>query len=133
MKKDQRCLISCIYRPPSSYQAYYNKIIDMYERAQLDDIPIMSMGDLNYDYRLDESLSNNPIHYIEMTYEMTQLILQPNRETSDTSTTLDIILVSHPGLHTCSGVIQYNFNDHYLIHTEFALKKIHAKSPPIIQ
>ena len=115
--------ISCIYRPPSSSQAYYNKIIDMYERAHLDDIPIISMGDLNYDYKLDESLSNNPIHYIEMAYEMTQLILQPTRETSDTSTTLDIIFVSHPGLHTSSGVIQYNFSDHYLIYTEFAFIK----------
>ena len=81
---DKRCcLISCIYRPPSSSQAYYSKVVDMYERAQLDDIPIISMGDLNYDYKLDESLSNNPIHYIEMAYEMTQLILQPTRETSE--------------------------------------------------
>ena len=87
------------------------------------------MGDLNYDYILDESLSNNPIHYIEMAYEMTQLILQPTREMSDTSTTLDIILVSHPGLHTSSGVIQYNFSDHYLIYTEFTFKKINAKKP----
>ena len=127
--KGQRCLISCIYRPPSSSQAYYNKIIDMYERAQLDDIPIISLGDLNYDYKLDESLSNNPIHYIEMAYEMTQLILQPTRETSDTSTTLDIILVSYPGLHKSSGVIQYNFSDHYLIYTEFTFKKINPKKP----
>ena len=67
----QRYLISCIYRPPSSSQAYYNEIIDMYERAQLDDIPIISMGDLNYYYKLDESLSNTRIHYIEMAYEMT--------------------------------------------------------------
>ena len=74
---DKRCsLISCIYRPPSSSQAYYSQAVDMYERAQLDDIPIISMGDLNYDYKPDESLSNNPIHYIEMAYEMTQLILQ---------------------------------------------------------
>ena len=131
-EKCQRCLISCIYWPPSSSQAYYNKIIDMYERAQLDDIPIISMGALNHDYKLDESLSNNPIHYIKMAYEMTQLILQPTRETSDTSTMLDRILISHPGLHTSSGVIQYNFSDHYLIYTEL-FKKNDAKSPPIIQ
>ena len=56
----------------------------MYERAQLDDVPIISMGDLNYDHKLDGSLPSNPIHYIEMAFEMTQLILQPTRETSDT-------------------------------------------------
>ena len=85
------------------------------------------MGDLNYDYKLDESLSNNPLHYIEMAYEMTQLILQPTRETSDTSTTLDIILVSHPGLHKSSGVVKYNFSDHYLVYTEFEFNVINQK------
>ena len=113
---DKRCcLISCIYRPPSSSQAYYSKVVDIYERALPDDIPIISMGDLNYDYKLDEYLSNNPIHYIAMAYEMTQLILQPTRVTSDTSTTLDMILVYHPGLHKSSGVMKYNFSDHYLV------------------
>ena len=58
------CVISCIYRPPSSSQEYYSKIVDMYGKAQLDDFPIVSMGDLNYDYKLDESLSNNPIYII---------------------------------------------------------------------
>ena len=95
--------------------------------AQLDDIPIISMGDLNYDYKLDESLSNNPIHYIEMAYEMTQLILQPTRVTSDTSTTLDLILVSHLSLHKSSGVMKYNFSDHYLVYTEFEFNLINQK------
>ena len=85
------------------------------------------MGDLNYDYKLDESLSNNPIHYIEMAYEMTQIILQPTRETSDTSTTLDIILVSHPGLHKSSGVMKDNFSDHYLVYTEFEFNVINQQ------
>ena len=99
----------------------------MYERAQLDDIPIISMWDLNYNYKLDESLSNNPIRYIEMAYEMTQLILQPTRETSNTSTTLDIILVSHPSLHKSSGVMRCNFSDHYLVYTEFEFNLINQK------
>ena len=125
---DERCcLISWIYRPPSSSQAYYSKVVDIYEKAQLDDIPIISMGDLNYDYKLDESLSNNPIHYIEMAYEMTQLILQPTRETSDTSTTLDIILVYLTSLHQSSGVMKYNFVDHYLVFTEFGFNSINQK------
>ena len=125
---DKRCcLISCIYRPPSSSQAHYSKEVDMYERAQLDDIPIISMGDLNYDYKLDKSLSNNPNHYIEMAYEMTQLILQTTRETNDTSTTLDMILVSHPCLHKSSGVMKYNFSDHYLVYTAFEFNLINQK------
>ena len=45
-------LIFCIYRLPSSSQEYYSKIVDIYEKAQLDDFLIISMGDLNYDYNL---------------------------------------------------------------------------------
>ena len=59
-----------------------------------------------------------------MAYEMTQLILQPTRETSDMSTTFDIILVSHPGLHKNSGVIKYNFSDHYVVYIEFEFNLI---------
>ena len=117
----RNCLISCIYRPPSSSQVYYSKIVDMYEKAQLDDFPIISMGDLNYDYKLDESLSNNPIYYIEMAYDLKQLIVQPTRETIETFTTLDVILVSHPDLHKKNGVMKYNFSDHYLVYTELEL------------
>ena len=117
----RNCLISCLYRPPSSSQIYYSKIVDMYEKAQLDDFPIISMGDLNYDYKLDESLSNNPIYYIEMAYDLKQLIVQPTGETIETSTILDVFLVSHADLHKKNGVMKYNFSDHYLVYTELEL------------
>ena len=32
------------------------------------------MGDLNYDYKRDQSLSSNPLHQIEILYGMRQLI-----------------------------------------------------------
>ena len=62
-----------------------------------------------------------------MAYEMTQLILQPTRVTSDTSTTLDMILVYHPGLHKSSGVMKYNFSDHYLVYTDFEFNLINQR------
>ena len=43
------------------------------------------------------------------------------------STTLDVILVSHPSLHRSSGVIKYNFSDHYLVYTEFEFNLIDQK------
>ena len=53
-----------------------------------------------------------------MTYDLTQLIVQPTREEMETSNTLDILLVSHPDIHKKNGVINYNFSDHYLVYTE---------------
>ena len=131
----RNCLISCIDRPPSSSQKYNSKIVDMYEKAQLDDFPIISMGDLNYDYKLDESFSNNPIYYIGMAYDLKQLIVQPTWETIETwTTTLDIILVSHPDLHKKNKVMKYNFSDHYLVYPELELnhnnvKKVNHNNP----
>ena len=41
-----------------------------------------------------------------MTYDPKQLIVQPTRETIETSSTLDIILVSYPDLHKKNGVMK---------------------------
>ena len=98
----------------------------MYER-QLDDFPIISLDDLNYDYKLDESLSNNPIYYIEMAYDLKQLMEQPTRETIETSTTLDTILVSHHDFQKKNGVMKYNFSDHYLVYTQLELNHNNVK------
>ena len=66
-----------------------------------------------------------------MAHNLKQLIVQPTRETIETSTTLDIILVSHPDLHKKNEVMKYNFSDHYLIYTELNhnnVKKVNHNS-----
>ena len=37
------------------------KIVDMFERARMTEHPVISVGDFNYNYILDETLSTNPI------------------------------------------------------------------------
>ena len=51
----------------------------------------MLMGDLNYDYKLDETLSSNPLHQIEILDGMRQLINSPTRVTLTTSTLIDVV------------------------------------------
>ena len=65
---------------------------------------------LNYDCKLDESLSYNSICYIEMTYDLKQLIVQRIRETIETSYALNSILVSRLTLISKkkNGVMKYN-------------------------
>ena len=46
------------------------KIVDMFECARMTGHPVISLGDLNFDYILGETLSINPIHYIETAYNM---------------------------------------------------------------
>ena len=89
----------------------------MFECARMTEYPVISLGDLNFNYILDETLSTNPIHYIETAYDMHQLIDQPTRVDDKTSSVLDVILTSHPALHRKSTVLKYTLSDHYLIYT----------------
>ena len=102
-----KCLVSCIYRPPSATLEYYERIVDMLECARMTEYPVISLGDLNFNYILDETLSTNPIHYIETAYDIHQLIDQPTRVDDKTSSVLDVILTSHPALHRKSAVLKY--------------------------
>ena len=98
-QSDTKYLVSCIYRPPSATTEYYERIVDMFECARMTEHPVISLGDLNFNYIMDETLSTNPIHYIETAYDMHQLIDQPTRVDDKTSSVLDVILTSHPALH----------------------------------
>ena len=81
------------------------------------------LGDLNYDYVVNESLHTNPVHYIEALYEMSQLITEKTRVTQRTESTLNMILTTNPGLHKRSGVIKETLRDHYMTFTELSLPK----------
>ena len=75
------------------------------------------LGDLNYDYDINESLHKNPIHYIESLYEMTQLITEKTRVTECSETLLDVIMTTN------SGVVKKTLSDHYMIYTELTFPK----------
>ena len=50
---DTKYLESCIYRRPSATTEYHEKIVDMLECAWMTEHPIISLGDLNFNYILD--------------------------------------------------------------------------------
>ena len=76
-----------------------------------------NMGDLNFDYKLDESLSSNPLYYIENAYGYRQMITEITRKTTNTESIIDVLLMSNPDLHTKAGTVKYALSDHYLIQT----------------
>ena len=64
---------------------------------------VMLMGDLNYDYKLDEPLSSNPLHQIEILYGMRQLINSPTRVTLTTSTIIDVMFSNNNNINNFYG------------------------------
>ena len=117
--------IFCIMYLQTSFchdKILWKKIVDMFECARMTEHPVISLCGLNFNYILDETVSTNPIHYVETAYDMHQLIDQPTWLDDETSSLLDVILTSHPSVHRKSAVLKYTLSDHHLIiytHMEF--------------
>ena len=81
------------------------------------------MGDLNYDYVVNESLHSNPIHYIESLHDISHLITEKTRVTQSTESILEVILTTDPSLHKRSGVITKTLSDHYMLFIQLSVPK----------
>ena len=81
---------------------------------------IMLMGDLNYDYKLNETLSSNPLHQIEILDGMRQLINSATRVTLTTSTLIDVVFSTEHESHVVTGVYDISLSDHYMTYTIYS-------------
>jgi exonuclease III len=113
----ENVLLSCCYRPPNSMSDYYNKMVDIIEMANNENKEIIILGDMNYDYVMDDSLYKNPVFLIERLFSMTQLIKSPTRVTNASSSLLDVVLTTCPKYHVETGVLPYGLSDHYITFT----------------
>ena len=108
-------IVCTMYRPPSANVTYFEDMVNSIENVIDSNDNLILLGDLNYDYCIDETLCNNPIQYIQQLFSMSQLITSPTRITECTSTTIDLILTTMPDLHLSSRVIPSTFSDHYIV------------------
>ena len=116
----QQLALGIMYRPPSSNHAYLKSILDQIDNVYSYNENVMLMGDLNYDYKLDESLSSNPLHQIEILYGMRQLTNFPTRVTLTTSTIIDVMCSTEHESHVVTGVYDISLSDHYMTYTIYS-------------
>ncbi len=110
-------LICTVYRPPSADYKYFENLIDNSERVYAhDDVNLLMFGDLNFDYKYDESLSSNPVNFIDILFVCKQVPDSPTRVTATTTSPLDVILTNASDSHVTSGVVVCTFSDHYLVY-----------------
>ena len=121
--KQPNSIISCIYRPPNADPVYFENIVNSIEKISNESGDCITLGDLNYNYILDENLHKNPINQLENMFLLTQLIKSPTRITPTSSSLIDVILTSVPDKHVHSGVFQTCFSDHFLTFTIVNMKK----------
>ena len=117
--KSQHLLIGCIYRPPD-----FKSFLTVFEKS-LTEIcikrkNILLLGDFNYN--INDTKSSNIISFKELlfTHNLKNLILEPTRVTSTTSSTIDLILTSMnqngPKI-TSSGTFDTGISDHHIVYT----------------
>ena len=117
----QPILVCCMYRAPGSLSIVYDHIIDTFENASKKDEHMVILGDLNHDYLSNQGEPNNKIVIIESLFGMKQLIEEPTRITTKSSTLLDIILTNRPNKHDSSGVQKVTMSDHYMTWTSISV------------
>ena len=112
-KKD--ILLCSMYRPPSKGSEYFDKMLDTIEVAGMEGKMIVIAGDLNINYCPDDS--RNLLYYIECANNLSQLVSDYTRVTGTSKTIIDVILSSHPNLHSCTEVVKLALSDHYMVYT----------------
>ena len=78
---------------------------------------IILLGDLNIDTSQKQTRVNNPIYDLCNILNMENLIHDPTRITSSSSTTIDHIITSMSHNYKASGVVEIAISDHYLVYT----------------
>ena len=70
--------------------------------------------------KLDESLSSNPLHQIEILYGMRQLINSSTRVTLTTSTIIDVMFPTEHESRVVTGVYDISLSAHYMTYTIYS-------------
>ena len=123
--KAQPFIVAAWYRPPSNPIQSFTKLegnLEFYDRENME---IVFLGDTNCDmYLLENSPENTknhvkaavPMASIYDTFGLTQLSMDPTRETLDTATLIDHIASTHPENIPESGVLRVASSDHYAVY-----------------
>lgn len=85
-------LVCCIYRPPHSSSAFWQKLSWSFEKATDISNNIVILGDLNIDFL--KVNNSHEIHTIMNNYRLTNIIHEPTRSTHNTNTLIDPIIIS---------------------------------------
>ena len=112
------------YRPPSDPVDSFDKLEAVFRFLESEGKEIILLGDTNcdvapaHDASLSSDFPNNTKRILEFynSFGLKQLISEPTRETTDTSTIIDHIAVSNPSNVVESGVIKCSISDHNLVY-----------------
>ena len=115
-------VVCVVYKPPDSViSCLTDELMPSYTTALSLNKPIVLTGDLNCDLLMDNP-KGDALRSFCTALNATQLIKDPTRVTASSSTLIDIVLTSDPGIIKDSGVLDITISDHFLVYAVLDLK-----------
>ena len=99
---------------------------DQSTQALVYGLPILVVGDLNWDLLVSSSKSRT-LNNLCTSLSMKQLITQPTRVTETSKSPIDVIFTSNPAIIVDSGIVETHISDHFLV---FAALNLRMPKPP---
>ena len=109
-------IVTSIYTPPGKPVSYFNELESLFSMLEAQNKESIIIGDINCDF--DTPLDNNTRHLscILNSFGYNQLIKEPTRITSTTSTIIDHLMTNRPDVVSSSGVKQCGISDHDVLY-----------------
>jgi hypothetical protein len=105
-----------VYWAPDETLQSFDYLDDVMRYATRNKLEVIIVDDINCD-RLNPTLKQTEkLLEFTMVNELEQLINEPTRVTSTTSTLIDVLITSTPNLFKDSGVMNITLSDHYPIY-----------------
>ena len=120
--------VSCVYNPKADDENYYQCMVNNFENVLAKNKEIVTLGDLNINYILDENVCENQAHFIETLLCWKQLIVEPTRVNNHFMSVIDHIYTTLPHNHLDHGILKYTLSDHHLI---FTTPKFRRQASPL--
>ena len=99
---------------------------DQSTQALVYGLPILVVGDLNWDLLVSSSKSRT-LNNLCTSLSMKQLITQPTRVTETSKSPIDVTFTSNPAIIVDSGIVETHISDHFLV---FAALNLRMPKPP---
>ena len=110
-------VVATWYRPPDSPTEIFTHFESLVGRLDSQNVDFYLLGDLNCNLASSTFDTNtNLLTSIADIYSLHQLIREPTRITSSSSTLLDLIFTNCPDKVACSGVSHVGISDHSLVY-----------------
>ena len=106
-------VVTTVYRPPGSCVELFHKIeTELISKIDAENKECIFTGDMNCDILKPRDNDTKNLKRIYNNYHSKQLITEPTRVTSDTSTIIDHISTNKPDRVLPSGIIPCGISDH---------------------